>query len=135
MDRIVWKEQKLKEVDSHNQVKWKQQVEEKDQEYATERSQRELSKAAKLSDNQGQQVKVISQLYNDKAKEIAENTTMSEDKKKAALAVLIEERRAKIKAVVGNNKEKNLEKERVKYSAKNKDDKNSAWLNEVAVNK
>lgn len=135
MDRIVWKEQKLKEVDSLNQVKWKQQVEEKDQEYATERSQRELSKAAKLNDNQGQQVKLINQTYNNKAKAIREDLSISDEQKKAQLTVLNAERRAKIKAAVGSNKEKNLEKERVKYSTKNNDDKNSAWINEVVVNK
>ncbi len=135
MERIAWKEQKLKEVDSTNQANWKKQAEEKDQWYATERSQLEINKAAKLSDNQGRQVKAINISYNAKAKAIIENVEFSEAQRKEQLTALNLERRTKIKAIIGNNKEKNLEKERSKYAVKHTDDKESAWLNEVAITK
>ncbi len=131
--RIAWKEQKLKEVDSTNQVNWKQQMADKDQWYATERSQKEINKAAKLSENQGRQVKAINLSFNAQAKAIKENLEITQDQKMQQLAALNVERRAKIRAVIGKGDESKLEKARKKYMATNTDDKESAWLNEVAV--
>lgn len=131
--RIAWKDQKLKEVDSTNQVNWKQTMADKDQWYATERSQKEINKAAKLSDNQGRQVKAINATYNAQAKAIKENIDLTEEQKSQQFAALNVERRAKIKAIVGKGKESKLEKERKKYMATHTDDKESAWLNQVAV--
>ncbi len=133
--RMAWKQQKMNEVDSLNSVKWKKQITDKDDEYAAERTQAQLAKAAKLSTNQGRQVKAINMSYNDKAQLVMLDSTLSPESRKQQLTALNTERRAKIKEIVGKNKEKNLEKERIKYSAKNSDDRLSAWLNEVAVNK
>ncbi len=132
--RMAWKQQKMNEVDSLNSVKWKKQISDKDNDYAAERTQAQLAKAAKLSTNQGRQVKAINMSYNDKAQLVILDSTLSQESRTAQLTALNMERRAKLKEVVGKNKEKNLEKERIKYSAKNSDDKLSAWLNEVAVN-
>ncbi len=131
LERIAWKEQKLKEVDSLNQLKWKQQSEEKDQWYATDRSQNEINKAAKLNDMQGRQIKAINMAYNDKAKVIRENAATTDEQKKMELTALNTERRTKIKAIAGAKKESKLEKQRRDYTTKNTDDKNSAWMNEV----
>jgi len=131
--RMAWKQQKMNEVDSLNSVKWKKQISDKDDWYAAERTQTQLAKAAKLSDNQGRQVKAINMSYNDKAQLVMLDSTLSSDLRTQQLNALNLERRAKIKEVVGKGKEKNLEKERIKYSAKNTDDRLSAWLNEVAV--
>ncbi len=131
--RIAWKEQKLKEVDSTNQVNWKQQMSDKDQWYATERSQKEINLAAKLNENQGRQVKAINLSYNAQAKTTRENMELTDSQKAEKFAALNVERRAKIKAVIGKSKEGKLEKERKKYMTKNTDDKDSAWVNEVVV--
>ena len=132
--RMAWKQQKMNEVDSMNAVKWKKQISDKDDDYAAERAQAELAKAAKLSTNQGRQVKAINMSYNDKAQLVLLDSTLSPELRRQQLSTLNTERRAKIKEIVGKNKEKNLEKERIKYSAKHSDDRQSAWLNEVAVN-
>jgi hypothetical protein len=116
MDRIVWKEQKLKEVDSLNQLKWKQQSEDREKGYAAERSQNEIIKAAKLSDNQGRKVKIINQAFVDKATVVKQSAALTEDEKKQQIASLNEERRSKLKTALGNNKERKLEKERIEYS-------------------
>jgi hypothetical protein len=132
--RIAWKEQKLREVDSSNQTNWKKTAEEKEMSYATERSQNQINKAAKLSDNEGRQVKAINIAYNEKAQSIVQDMAVTEDQRKQQLTALNEERRSKIRAVVGKGKEKSLEKERIKYGSKNADDKQSAWLNQATVN-
>lgn len=131
--RIAWKEQKLKEVDSTNQVNWKQQMADKDQWYATERSQKEINKAAKLSENQGRQVKAINLSFNAQAKAVKENMELTQDQRMQQLATLNVERRAKIRAAIGKGDESKLEKARRKYMTSNTDDKDSAWLNEIAV--
>lgn len=133
--RMAWKQQKLNEVDSLNSVKWKRQISDKDNEYAANRSQNEIVKAAKLSENQGRQVKAINMSCNDKAQLVMMDSSLSQESRNQQLTTLNLERRAKIKEVVGKNKEKNVEKQRMKVSAKNSDDKLSAWVNEVAVNK
>lgn len=132
--RMAWKQQKINEVDSLNAVKWKKQISDKDADYAAERTQAELAKAAKLSTNQGRQVKAINMSYNDKAQLVMLDSTLSPEVRRQQLTALNTERRDKIKEVVGKGKEKKLEKERIKYMAKNNDDTLSAWLNEVAVN-
>ena len=131
--RIAWKEQKLKEVDSTNQSNWKQQMADKDQWYATERSQKEINKAAKLSDNQGRQVKAINLSFNAQAKAVKENMDLTQEQRMQQLAALNVERRAKIRAAIGKGDEGKLEKERKKYMTMHTDDKESAWVNEVAV--
>ncbi len=131
--RIAWKEQKLKDVDSTNQVNWKQQMADKDQWYATERSQKEINKAAKLSENQGRQVKAINLSFNAQAKAVKENMELTQDQRMQQLAALNMERRAKIRAAIGKGDENKLEKERKKYMTTHKDDKDSEWLNEIAI--
>ena len=133
--RMAWKQQKLNEVDSLNSVKWKRQISDKDNEYAANRTQNEIVKAAKLSENQGRQVKAINMTYNDKAQLVVMDSTLSQESRNQQLTTLNLERRTKIKEVVGKSKEKNVEKQRMKVSAKNSDDKLSAWVNEAAVNK
>jgi exosome complex RNA-binding protein Rrp42 (RNase PH superfamily) len=102
--------------------------------YATEHNQNEINKVAKLSDMQSRQVKSLNMSYNDRANAILTDPTITEDDRKQKLVTLNTERREKIKVLVGKNKEKNLEKARVKYSAKNATDKQSEWLNQVAAN-
>ena len=134
--RIAWKESKLKEVDSTNQANWKQQMADKDQWYATERSQKEINKAAKLSDKEGLKVKQINLSFNAQAKAISDNMELSQDQKIQQFADLNVARRAQLKAAIGKGDEIKLEKQRKKYMANHTDDKESAWLNEVAsINK
>ncbi len=130
--RLAWKEMKIKETDSIHNEKWKNQSLEKEKYYATERSQNVINRSAGLNDNQGRQVKAINMAYNDKARVIRDNMELADDAKTAQLAALNEERRAKIRAIVGKGKEKKVEKERKEYSMKYSDDVEAKWINDVA---
>ena len=130
--RTAWKESKLKEADSLHNDKWKNQSIEKEKYYASERSQNAINANAKLSATQSNQVKAINLSYNDKAKVVRDNTELTEDVKTAQLVALNEERRAKIKAVVGKGKEKKIEKERKAYTMNHTDDTEAKWINDVA---
>ena len=130
--RTAWKEAKLKETDSIHNEKWKNQSIEKEKYYASERSQNAINSKAKLSATQGSQVKAINLSYNDKAKLIRDNMELTEDVKTSQLVALNEERREKIKAVVGKSKEKKVEKARKEYAMTHTDDVEAKWINDVA---
>ena len=130
--RTAWKEAKLKEADSLHNDKWKNQSIEKEKYYVSERSQNAINANAKLSATQSNQVKAINMSYNDKAKVIHNNMELTEEAKTAQLVSLNEERRAKIKAVVGKSKEKKVEKERKEYAMTHTDDVEAKWINDVA---
>jgi hypothetical protein len=70
--------------------------------------------------------------YNDKAKAIRDNVELTDEAKTTQLAALNEERRAKIRAIVGKGKEKKVEKERKEYTMKYSDDIEAKWINDVA---
>jgi hypothetical protein len=70
--------------------------------------------------------------YNDKARVIRDNAELAADVKTTQLASLNEERRAKIRAILGKGKEKKLEKETKEYSMKFSDDIEAKWINDVA---
>lgn len=130
-ERAAWKEQKMREVDSTNQAKWASQTAEKDEWYATNRSQDAMFKAAKLNDMQGRQVKAINQTYLEKAKAIKADTMIADADKTAQLTSLNTERREKIKAVIGNDKEKSLEKQRMKMTQTDVDAAAFKWVDET----
>ena len=131
--RMVWKDQKLKEVDSTNQVTWKQTIEEKESWYATERSQNAINKAAKINDNQGRLIKEVNMSYNQKSKALRDNMDMADEDRRTQLIMLNTERREKIKSIIGAKREMKLEKSRKEYTTKNKEDINSQWMNEYEV--
>lgn len=130
--RIAWKQMKMYEADSLHNDKWKNQSIEKDKWYATDRSQNAINKKAGLNDNQGRQIKAVNMIYNDRAKLVRENISLSDEQKTTQLVTLNEERRAKIKTIIGSSKEKKLEKERKEYSLKTQDDIEAKWINDVA---
>jgi hypothetical protein len=130
--RAAWKETKLKVADSLHNEKWKNQTIEKEKYYASERSQNAINTKAKLSVTQGSQVKAINMSYNDKARVIRDNMELTDDVKTAQLVSLNEERRAKIKAIVGKSKEKKIEKARKEYAMTHTDDVEGKWMNDVA---
>ena len=130
--RIAWKEVKMRTADSLHNDKWKNQSIEKEKWYATDRSQNVINKNARLTDNQGRQVKNINMVYNDRAKMVRENVTLTDEQKKEQLVTLNEERRAKIQTVIGKSKDRKLEKERKEFTAKSQDDMEAKWINDVA---
>lgn len=131
--RQDWKAKKLSEVDSTNKVNWTNTVSSKDAWYDHERSQNAILKSAGVNDVQGRKVKAINEQYNERAKTVKLDSTLSQDQVTQQLATINEERRAKIKEVVGSNKEKKLEKARKSYTKKNNDDHDAKWINDAAM--
>lgn len=131
--RQDWKTKRLAEVDSTNNVNWTKTVASKDAWYDHERSQNAINKSAGLSDVQGRKVKAINEQYNERAKMVKLDSTLSQDQVSTQLATINAERIAKIKETVGSSKAKKLEKARKSYAAKNTDDHDSKWINDVAA--
>lgn len=130
-ERTAWKEARLKLIDSMNMEKYKSQSAETEKWAKINRNRDEVNRAAKLNINQGRQVNYINQTYHSKAQLVRDNTTLSDEQKKEQLASLNMERRSKIKAVIGNSKEKRLDRERKKYHQKNGSDMEVAWIEEA----
>jgi hypothetical protein len=123
----------LAEVDSTNKVNWTNTVSSKDAWYDHERSQNAINKSAGLNDLQGRKVKAINEQYNERAKAVKVDSTLSQEQVSTQLATINAERLAKIKETVGSSKAKKLEKARKSYAAKNTDDHDSKWINDVAA--
>ena len=87
----------------------------------------DINRAAKLNDYESKQVKYINQTYTEKAKFVLNGS--DPQTKKMELAALNEERRNKIRVVVGKSREKKLEGERKDYFKKNTPDESNAWIN------
>jgi hypothetical protein len=133
--RMAWKDSMLRTIDSNNNVNWKAQMAQHEQKYMIDRSRDEVIRAAKLTGNQGRQVKYINQVYHEKARVVRQDSTLTEEQKTAQYMALNTERRNKIKAIVGSSKEKKLEKERQEYRRKNSVDADEAWIDAVASKK
>ncbi len=134
--RFDWKTNRLREIDSTNQVTWKSFSVEQENMARLERERDAIVKGAKINDNLGRQVKYINSSYTVKANDVRNNMALTEAQKSEQLVNLNNERRAKIKAIAGNNKEKKLEKERKEYVQKHADAVNElAWVDAVVVNK
>jgi hypothetical protein len=131
--RMAWKQQKLYEVDSLNQEQWTNQSKERDEWYAINRSQDAINKSAKLNDMQGRRIKAINQEYISMAKAVKDNMDLSPEDRKMQLTTINDERREKIKEIIGEKKEKNLEKARMEYTKKNPGADMYHWMDEVAV--
>ena len=131
--RQDWKAKRLAAVDSTNTSNWTKTVAEKEAWYDHERSQTAILKSAGVNDIQGRKVKAINEQYNERVKALKMDSTLTSDQVTAQLASINDERRAKIKEVIGSSKEKKLEKARKSYSMKHTDDHDSKWINDAAA--
>lgn len=128
-EQALWKENKLRELDSANKVKWETMSKEHEEWTQIQNHRKEVTNSVKLSDYQDRQVNIINQQIFDKAKQIDVDSTLAEDQKKQQLVKLNEERRDRIRAVVGKSKERKIEKARKSHV--NPQDKDAQWLNEI----
>ena len=126
-----WKDSMNKVMDTTYKTKYKTMSTQKEEWSKLERKRDEINKAAKLSDNQGRQVKNINHSFTEKAKIVKDNAALSDQQKKDQLVTLNTERIARIKAIVGNSKSKKLEKERKEFVQKNGSDMEEGWIDEV----
>ncbi len=124
---LVYRQVGLKNIDSLNKLKYAAISRTRDESDITDKTQMDINKAAKLSEYQSKQIKFINQTYTDKANALIAGVDPLT--KKQELAVLNEERRAKIKVVVGKSRERKLESERKDYFKKNTADQTNSWIN------
>ena len=123
---IVYKETGLKNIDSLNKLRYAAIARSRSEIDGADKTQMDINRAAKLNDYQSKQVKYINQTYSDKAKALLNGT--DPQTKKTELAALNEQRRAKIRLVVGKAREKKIESERKDYFKKNSPDESNAWI-------
>ncbi|MEO6406241.1 MAG: hypothetical protein ABIY51_02720 [Ferruginibacter sp.] len=134
--RVDWKTKRLNEIDSSNSVNWKSMSVEQEKMLRVERERDAIVKNAKLKDNVGRQVKYINSTYSVKATDVKNNMSLTDAQKAEQFATLNNERRAKIKAIAGNGKERKLEKERKEYLKDHPDAVNElSWVDGIVKNK
>ena len=124
---IVYKEEGLKNIDSLNKLRYAVIAKSRSEVDIADKMQMDINSAAKLNDYQSKQVKYINQTYSEKAKILVNGA--DPETKKMELATLNEERRNKIRVIVGKSREKKIENERKDYFKKNTADESNAWIN------
>ncbi len=124
---VVYRQNGLKNIDSLNKIRYATIAKSRSEVDIAEKTQMDINRAAKLSDYQSKQVKYINQTYTEKARVLTSG--VDPQTKKQELAALNEERRNKIRVVVGKSREKKLENERKDYFKKNAADESNSWIN------
>ena len=128
-EQMAWKENKTKEMDSAHKEQWKALSMQREQWLTIQKQRSAINKAAKLNDYQGRQVNYINQTVYEKARLIDNDPALSADQKKQQLSKLNEERKSRIKTIVGKSKEQKVEKAR--RAQHNANDTEAQWINEV----
>lgn len=129
---VAYKENGLREIDSLNKESYSAIGKNTDEYDKTQKVQGEMIQGVGLSDYKNRQVKIINTSFTEKAKIIVQDGDANA--KSQELAALNEQRRARIKALLGKSKERKLEKERKAYVKKNGVDANTAWMDIAEVN-
>ena len=123
---LVYRENGFKNIDSLKQVRYGLIIQNREEADKTDKTQIDINRAAKLNDYQSKQVKYINQSFSEKAKMIVQGN--DPQSKKQELAVLNEERRNKIRVIVGKSRERKLESERKDFIKKNGIDETNVWI-------
>lgn len=124
---LAYRQTGLKDIDSLNKIRYAAIAKSRSEIDEAEKNQMDISRAAKLNDYQTKQVKYINQTYTEKARILISG--IDPQTKKQELVMLNEERRNKIRAIVGKSREKKLENERKDYFKKNTADESNSWIN------
>lgn len=124
---LAYRENGLKNIDSLKNISYADIVKNRDDAYKMDKVQMDINRAAKLNEYQSKQVSYINQTYTEKAKVIIQGS--DPQTKKMELAALNEERKNKIKVIVGKSRINKLENERKEFVKKNGADENNAWIN------
>jgi hypothetical protein len=125
--RVAYRDSGNAAIDSFNTAQYASMGQQRNQWDKTDRFHNDISHTVKLNDYKTKQVKYINQTYAEKAKLLTADGDMQS--KATELALLNEERRKQIKAVVGKGKEKKLERGRKSYVKKNGTDADMEWIN------
>jgi hypothetical protein len=123
---VAYKENGLREIDSLNKESYAAIGKNTDEYDKTQKLQSDMIQGVGLSDYKNRQVKIINTSFTEKAKVIVQDGDANA--KAQQLATLNEERRGKIKALLGKTKERKLEKERKAFVKKNGVNADTAWM-------
>jgi hypothetical protein len=123
---IAYRENGLRAIDSMNNESYAAIAKNTDQWDKTQKMHNDMILAARLSDYKSRQVKIINMSYSEKAKALIQDGDANQKEKE--LVALNEERRSRIKALLGKAKEKKLEKDRKAFIKKNGIDADTAWM-------
>ena len=123
---LVYRENGFKNIDSLKNVRYGLIIKNREEGDKMDKTQMDINRAAKLNDYQSKQVKYINQTFSDKAKLLVQGN--DPQLKKQELAVLNEERRNKIRVIVGKSRERKLESERKDFIKKNGIDETNVWI-------
>jgi hypothetical protein len=123
---VAYKENGLREIDSLNKESYAAIGKNTDEYDKTQKLQNDMIQGVGLSDYKNRQVKIINTSFTEKAKVIVQDGDANA--KAQQLATLNEERRGKIKALLGKTKERKLEKERKAFVKKNGVNADTAWM-------
>jgi hypothetical protein len=125
-ESIAYYEAGKKYLDSSFKARYKVSNERKIAWDKAEKNQADIVKAAKLNSYQSQQVRYINFEFSKKANLLDKRNDMVN--KNYELSLLNNERRNKIKIIVGKYKERKIEKIRKKINDKNGADEETAWI-------
>jgi hypothetical protein len=123
---VAYKENGLREIDSLNKESYAAIGKNTDEYDKTQKLQSDMIQGVRLSDYKNRQVKIINTSFTEKAKVIVQDGDAAA--KAQQLAALNDERRGKIKALLGKTKERKLEKERKAFVKKNGINADTAWM-------
>jgi hypothetical protein len=123
---LAYRENGYREVDSINHESYIAIGKNTDEYDKIQKLHSDMIQGVPLSDYKSRQVKIINTSFSEKAKVIVQDGDANA--KAQELAALNEERRKKIKALLGKSKEKKLEKERKAFIKKNGVNADIAWM-------
>lgn len=128
-EQNAWRESKLRTLDRNNFEQWKTLSKNREQWNQIETQRRNVNSAAKLSDYQNRQVLYINQASFEKAKLIQGDSVLTPEEKNNQYMAINNERRSKIRSVIGKSKERKVEKARRENI--NPADTEAQWLTEL----
>ena len=99
---FAYKQTGLKDIDSLNKIRYATIAKSRNEVDIADKTQMDINRAAKLNDYEGKQVKYINQTYTEKAKILISG--VDPQTKKQELVLLNEERRNKIRIIVGKSR-------------------------------
>ncbi len=123
---VAYRENGLRVIDSMNKESYAAIGNNTSEWNKKQKAQNDMIQAAGLSEYKSSQVKIINTSYTEKAKVILQDGDASA--KAQQLLALNEERRSRIKALLGKSKEKKLEQARKSFVKKNGVDADMAWM-------
>jgi hypothetical protein len=124
---LAYRENGIKMIDSVNNEKYTAIGTQRSKWDKSDKTQFQITSAVGLDEYKSRQVKIINQAYNEKAKTILSSENAVQ--KSQELVSLNDERRSKLKTLLGKGKEKKLEKARKNIIKLYGADEDSAWMN------